>query len=205
MNGVSPQGAACREAGATPSHGARWIVPVLTVLATSGTCIAAMAVPSDAAGAVTAVLFAVLFGGGFALGVGNVVQAVVTSSRKRGGWLAFCRRALLLLKLGLVPFHLIGGLAVLAAALFSLHPIGAMMFPLLTMALPLTAFGWCIMACCSAWAFAYAIGAWRAGLLSAGACVAACVLSLFFVADVVCAVALFAIGRSRERAAAAWI
>ena len=41
-------------------------------------------------------LFAVLFGGGFALGVGNVVQAVVTSSRKRGGWLAFCRRALLL-------------------------------------------------------------------------------------------------------------
>ncbi len=108
---------------------------------------------------------------------------------------------MLLLKLGLVPLYLIGGAVVLFAGAMAVHPVLAATFPLVTVVLPLVTFGWAVMACCSAWTFAYAVSAWRAGLLSAGACVAFCVLSLLFVADVVCAVVLFALGRARERLA----
>lgn len=181
---------------------ARWIVPVLTVLATSGVLLLSILVPSpDESESGTLLLFGTLFGGGFALAVANVVQAVVMAVRTRPAPLAFFRGAMLLLKLGLVPFYLIGGMVVLFAGLMSIHPVLAGALPLLTIAAPLTTFGWVVMACCSAWTFAYAVSAWRAGLLSAGACVALCVLSLFFVADVVCAVVLFAMGRTRERRA----
>lgn len=179
---------------------ARWIVPILTVLTTSGVLAAACLVPSpDESDASAFLLMGLLFGGGFVLAVANVVQAVVMAVRTRPAPLAFFRGAMLLLKLGLVPFYLIGGVVVLFAGLMAIHPVLAATLPLITIAAPLVTFGWIVMACCSAWTFAYAVSAWRAGLLSTGACVASCVLSLFFVADVVCAIILFATGRTRER------
>lgn len=179
---------------------ARWIVPVLTVLTTSGVLVVVGLVPSpDESDASALLLGGLLFGCGFMLSVANVVQAVVMATRTRPVPLAFFRRAMLLLKLGMIPFYLIGGVVVLFAGLMSIHPVLAVTLPLFTIAAPLVTFGWIVMACCSAWTFAYAVSAWRAGLLSTGACVASCVLSLFFVADVVCAVVLFVTGRSRER------
>lgn len=177
----------------------RWLVPALTVFATSGAAATFLLVPFGDDGVLLKALLVVMFGGGFALGAANVVQAVVMTVSKRPGLLAFSRRAMLLVKLGLVPFYLAGGVLVALFGMLSLGflPFGSTM-PLLTIA-PLVTFGWILMACCSAWMFVYAVGLKRARLLSSSACAAFCILSLFFVADVVCAVVLFAYGRKRER------
>lgn len=178
---------------------ARWIVPALTVLAMSGTAAVFALVPFTSDDVAIDVLAAVAFGGGIVLAVANVVQAVVMAVSKRAGLLAFSRRAMLLVKLGLVPFYLAGAALIVILGVMSILPFGVML-PFVAIG-PLVTFGWVVVACCSAWTFVYAAGLWRAGLLSSGACVASCILSLFFVADVVCAVVLFACGRTRERAA----
>lgn len=180
---------------------ARWIVPTLTVLAMSGSTAVFVLVPFASDDVAVAVLGATAFGGGLVLAVANVVQAVVMAVSKRPGLLAFSRRAMLLVKLGLMPFYLVGAVVLAALGVMSILPFGIML-PFVAIG-PLVTFGWFVLACCSAWTFAYAAGLWRAGLLSSGACAASCILSLFFVADVACAVALFACGRKRERMAAA--
>lgn len=175
----------------------RWIVPVLTVLAMSGTTAVFVLVSFAEDDVAVGVLVAVAFGGGLVLAVANVVQAVVMAVSKRAGLLAFSRRAMLLVKLGLAPFYLVGAVLIAALGVMSILPFGIML-PFVAIG-PLVTFGWAVLACCSAWTFVYAAGLWRAGLLSSSACVASCVLSLFFVADVACAVVLFACGRKRER------
>ncbi len=71
----------------SPSCGvARWIVPVLTVFATSGVIVVAALVPSIGdSDAAAIVLGSTLFFGGFALAVANLVQAVVMAVRARPG------------------------------------------------------------------------------------------------------------------------
>lgn len=180
---------------------ARWIVPVLTVLVTTGSLVVLLAAPDD--GDFGMALVALLFLGGPSLGIAAVVQAVAMSVRTSPGALPFFRRAMLLVKLGLVPLYLFGALLVLFAGLMAVHPVLAAALPLFTIAGPLVTYGWVMVALCSAWTLAYAVGLWRAGGIGAGECAAYCVLSFFFVADVVCAVVLFARGRPRERVAAA--
>lgn len=183
----------------TPSvpQAARWIVPALTVLVTSGATTLFFLVYSDVDTAVLDALFVVIFGVGFVLALANVVQAVVVGVSKRAGYLAFCRRVMLLVKLGLVPFYLAGAAILVFFSLVSFFPFGFVVS--LAAYGFLVPFGWIVMACCSAWTFVYAVGLWRAGLLSSGACVISCILSLFFVCDVVCAVVLFVHGRKSER------
>lgn len=176
----------------------RWIVPVLTVATTSGSIVAFLWAPADGDDALALVLLGAVFGGGLACAVATVAQAAAMAVRERPGALPFFRRAMLLVKLGLVPLYLAGALMVLFASVMAIHPVLAAVLPLLTIAAPLVAFGWILMACCSAWTIAYAAGLWRAGRLAAGECVAYCVLSFFFVADVACAIVLFIRGRSRE-------
>lgn len=176
---------------------ARWIVPTLTVLAMSGTTVLFALFPFGSEDAMLEVMLTVVFGGGFVLAGANIVQAVVMAVSKRSGYLAFSRRAMLLVKLGLVPFYLAGAVLIALLWAMSILPFG-MFLPFVAIG-PLVTFGWVVVACCSAWTFVYAVGLWRAGLLSAGACAASCILSLFFVADVVCAIVLFACGRKRER------
>lgn len=177
---------------------ARWIVPVLTVLVTSGSIVAILLVPTGSSDALVLTLLGAMFVGGLACAVATVVQAVVMAVRRRPATLPFLRRAMLLVKLGLVPFYLAGALVVLLAGVMAIHPVLAVALPLLTIAAPLVMFGWVIMACCSAWTIAYALGLGRAGGMSAGECAVYCILSFFFVADVACAVVLFVRGRSRE-------
>lgn len=179
----------------------RWIVPVLTVLAMSGTTVVFALVPFTSDDVAMDILATVAFGGGFVLAVANAVQAVRMASSKRAGYLAFSRRAMLLVKLGLVPLYLMGALVIALFGMMSILPFGIML-PFVAIG-PLVTFGWVVLACCSTWTFVYAAGLWRAGLLSSAACVASCVLSLFFVMDVACAVVLFACGRRRERMLAA--
>ena len=176
---------------------ARWIVPALTVLALSGTTLLFVVVPFDGDDPALPVMLGVVLGGGLVLAAANVVQAVAMAVSKRPDYLAFSRRVMLLLKLGLMPFYLAGGFLVGVLGVMSVLPFGIML-PFVAIG-PLVTFGWAVMACCSAWTIVYAVGLWRAGLLSTGACVAFCVFSAFFAADVVCAVVLFACGRSRER------
>ena len=178
---------------------ARWIVPTLTVLALSGSTVLFVLAPLDAGDPALQALLAVAFAGGLALAVANVVQSVVMAVSKRPGYLTFSRRAMLLVKLGLVPFYLAGAFVVGVLGLMSVLPFGIML-PFVAIG-PLVTFGWVVMTCCSAWTAVYAAGLWRVGRLSVAACIASCVLSALFVADVACAVALFAWGRRRERAA----
>lgn len=115
----------------------RWLVPALTVFATSGAAVTFLLVPFGDDGVLLKALLVVMFGGGFALGAANVVQAVVMTVSKRPGLLAFSRRAMLLVKLGLVPFYLAGGVLVALFGMLSLGflPFGSTM-PLLTIAPP---------------------------------------------------------------------
>lgn len=84
----------------------RWIVPVLTALAMSGTTTAVALVPFTEDDVAIGILAAAAFGGGLVLAVANVVKAVVMAVSKWDGLLAFLRRAMLLVKLGLAPFYL---------------------------------------------------------------------------------------------------
>ena len=180
---------------------ARWIVPMLTVIAMSGTTVLFALFPFGDEDAMLEAMLAVAFGGGFVLAGANVVQAVFMAVSKRSGYRAFSRRAMLLVKLGLVPFYLAGAVLIALLWVMSILPFG-MILPFVAIG-PLATFGWIVVACCSAWTFVYAVGLRRAGLLSAGACAASCILSLFFVTDVACAIVLFVCGRKRERVFAA--
>lgn len=129
--------------------------------------------------------------------VANILECAIITARDAPGLRAFSRRTMLMMKLGLIPFFLFGGLIMLFLMVLSIHPVLAVAG---WISLPIAAaFGWLIMMGGSAWAITYALELRRAGFISAGECAAHVVLQLFFFADVVDAVVLFARGRKRER------
>lgn len=129
--------------------------------------------------------------------VANILECAIITARDVPGLRAFSRRTMLMMKLGLIPFFLFGGLIMLFLMVLSIHPVLAVAG---WISLPIAAaFGWLIMMGGSAWAITYALELRRAGFISTGECAAHVVLQLFFFADVVDAVVLFARGRKRER------
>ena len=128
--------------------------------------------------------------------VANIVQCLAMHVCKAPGRRVFSRCALLLIKLGLIPFFCMGALAVAFSALLALHPVlfmaGLFMTPLLL------ACGWLAMMGGSCWAMAYALGLRRDGLISTGECAVHVVAQLFFVADVADGIVLFVRGRRLE-------
>lgn len=180
-------------------HPLRWIPPAAYVASINGILVlVALSVELDPEGTG-------LFDGGFtALGlcalaayVAGIAECVALSVRKAEGRLAFIRRAMLLVKLGLIPFFCLGGLIMAVLVLLSLHPVMAMLG---WVSLPFAAaVGWITLMGGSVFAIAYAAGLRSSGRISAGECAAHIVLQAFFFADVVDALVLFFRGRALER------
>lgn len=184
-------------------HPLRWIAPAAYVTSINGIlALAWLSVEIDPEGTG-------LFDLGFtALGlcalvayIAGIVECVVLFARKAEGRLAFARRAMLLVKLGLIPFFCLGGLIMALLMLLSLHPVMAMLG---WVSLPFAlAVGWITLMGGSAYAIAYAAELRGSGRISTGECAAHIVLQAFFLADVVDALVLFFRGRALERRPAA--
>lgn len=168
----------------------RWIVPVAYVAVADSL---ALPLVVDGSGQLTDAVLPAQISCIAALLVANLVQCAVMHARKAPLRRAFSRRAMLLVKLGLVPFYCLGALLVAYSALIALHPVlflaGMLLVPLLI------ACGWLAMMGGSAWAIAYAVGLCRDGRISVVECVVHVISQLVLVADVVSAVVLFARGR----------
>lgn len=180
-------------------HPLRWIAPAAYVASINGILVLvwlSMEIDPEGTG---------LFDPGFtALGlcalvayIVGVAECVALFARKAEGRLAFARRAMLLVRLGLIPFFCLGGLIMALLMLLSLHPVMAMLG---WVSLPFAAAtGWITLMGGSAYAIAYAAGLRGSGRISAGECAAHIVLQAFFFADVVDALVLFFRGRALER------
>lgn len=173
-----------------------WIVPIAFVVVTMGSLILSF-VLSSTNNEFASNLMMVTIVGGLLLGFANITQALVMGLSKRPQCLPFARRALLLIKLAFVPLFLMGGLAIVVMSLMIIHPVLAAI-PLIAIP-PMLVFGWFLLAAGSSWTFVYAIGLARERRILPGECVAHCILSLFFVADVVDAIVLFVRGRKRDQ------
>lgn len=181
-----------------PKRPLRWIIPVAYVLSLDSFLLLILfssAFNLDGAGALESTLTALTITGGILL-VANIVQCIVLHATNAPYRRTFSRRVMLLMKIGLIPFFLLGGLVMSFLMLLSIHPVLAFVG---WMSLPLAgAIGWAAMMSGSAWAIAYALGLYRDRLMSAGECVAHVLLQLFFFADVIDAIVLFVRGRKKE-------
>lgn len=181
----------------------RWIAPIAYVASLDGFLVLAVLSSTfdpDSTGMFDAG-FAVLSFCVLAAFVASVVQCIVLYARKADSRLVFSRRAMLLAKLGLIPFFCMGGLIMMFLLLLSLHPVLAVV-GWVSAPIAMTV-GWITMMGGSLWAIAYAGGLRAEKRISTGECVAHIVLQLFFFADVVDAIVLFVRGRKREKGPAA--
>lgn len=179
-------------------HPMRWIIPIAYVLALAGFLVLLL-VPADAnlkdSGAVDGVLGTLTAAGAILL-LANIVECVVLHASSAPYRRTFSRRAMLLMKLGLIPFFCFGGLMMGVLLLLSIHPVLAVAGWM--GALFAAAIGWMVMMSGSVWAIAYAVGLYRDGLMSGGECVVHVLLQFFFVADVIDGIVLFFRGRKKE-------
>ena len=133
--------------------------------------------------------------------VGGIVECIVLFARRAAGRLAFARRAMLLVKLGLVPFFCLGGFIMAVLMLLSLHPVMAMIG---WVSMPFAAaVGWITLMGGSVWAIAYAQGLRGDERISTGESVVHSIAQVLFFWDVVDALVLFFRGRGLERRARA--
>lgn len=146
-----------------------------------------------------------MFDGGFtvlglcalAAFVAGIAECIVLFARKADGRLAFARRAMLLVKLGLVPFFCLGGLIMALLLVLSLHPVMAMLG---WVSLPFAAAtGWIVLMGGSAYSIAYAAGLRGDRRISTGECAVHIIAQTMFFADVIDMIALFFRGRALER------
>ena len=100
------------------------------------------------------------------------------------------RQVMLIVKLGLVPFFLLGGLLIFALMVI---PATALMSPLLGAA------GWLVMLLGSVWAICYALSLKKVGAISGGTATLFIIMQFFFVLDVIAAIIMFFMGRSYEK------
>ena len=128
------------------------------------------------------------------LQIACLVFAILAAARKAPEIMRTSRAIMLTFKLGLIPFFIGGALVELAFFALGFHPVMPGFGWVLAFAVAIL--GWFSMLPGSVWAMATAIHLRRRGLISAGEMAAHIVLQLFFVADVVDAVILFA--RSSE-------
>ncbi|MEY8562313.1 hypothetical protein AALA21_04565 [Eggerthellaceae bacterium 3-80] len=128
------------------------------------------------------------------LQVVSIIFAVVAATKKTRESLRFSRSIMLVLKLGLIPFFLMGGIVILAMFIFGLHPLFAVLGWGLAAIMALM--GWTILLTGSSWAIATAIQLYKMGHISSGELAAHIILQIFFVADVVDAIVIFVRSRS---------
>lgn len=133
------------------------------------------------------------------LQVASIALGIAAAASKRPATIVETRRIMLLFKIGLLPFFLMGGVLEGLFFLLGLHPV--LPFIGWAMGAMLAVMGWFTMVSGSLWAIATAVHLYRQRAISAGELAAHIVLQLMFVADVVDAIILFV--RSKT-AATAW-
>ena len=119
----------------------------------------------------------------------SIVLGIVVAARRNADGLRTTRAIMLMFKLGLVPFFILGGIAELVLFITGFHPI-------------LVGFGWVLaflggvlgwitMVSGSVWAIATAAKMRRLGRITTGELVAHVILQLIFVADFIDAIVLY--------------
>ncbi len=93
-------------------------------------------------------------------------------------------RCMLIVKIGLIPFHVLGGLCIALALLFMFSPVVIMIAVGPAIAVTFSVAGWLILLFGSPYSITYLIKASREEIHPAGICVAAGVAQYFFVWDV---------------------
>ncbi len=186
---------------ALPKHAwAWWIIPIAYVVATNACLIVPLFIlpgiseaNPDASGALTSGIFLLLSG----CWVASLAQCIVMHVRRVPQRREFSRRAMLLMKLGLLPFFCMGGVLILLLALVSFHPIlimiGVMGIPLMLVT------GWFAMLAGSVWAIAYAEGLHQDRTISTAECVIHTIAQLFFFLDAIDAIVLFVRGKKNQQ------
>lgn len=123
------------------------------------------------------------------LELANLVLGVVAAATPRPDALPTARAIMLLFKVGLIPFFLMGGCLMALCLILGLHPV--LPFIGWGMAAALAAMGWTALASGSIWAIGCAVSLLRSGAIGGGELAVHVVLQLLFVGDVVDAVWLF--------------
>ena len=128
-------------------------------------------------------------------GMINVMAVIVSRRLDRLKFL----NCMLIIKLALIPFHVLGGLCIALAILFMFSPVVIMVAVGPAIALTFSVAGWIILLFGSPYSIAYIIKASRDRIHPEGMCVAAFVAQYFFVLDVVSAVYLALRDRKRRK------
>ena len=124
-----------------------------------------------------------------ALQVASIVLGIIAAASKRPATIVETRRLMLLFKVGLIPFFLMGAVLEAVCLLLGLHPV--LPFIGWAMGAVLATMGWFTMISGSIWAIATAVHLYRQRAIRGGELAAHIVLQLMFVADVVDAIILF--------------
>lgn len=124
------------------------------------------------------------------LEVACIVVGIIAARSNADDAVRTTRAIMLTVKLSLIPFFVVGGLAIFVFFIIGIHPI------LVALGWGGTAVmsvcGWITMVSGSIWSIATAVQLRRLGRITAGEMAAHIVLQFFFVADVVDAIVLFA-------------
>lgn len=172
----------------------KWVLALAAVaIALVNTALFSVYLAPDGNEVLTTLFDVSLFAGLALLFVLAIIALVLHNSSARCN--PVCeRQVMLIIKLGLVPFYLFGGMLIFVLMVI---PATALMTPLLAAA------GWLVMLTGSVWAICYALSMRKAGMISGGVAALFIVMQFFFVLDVVAALVMFFLGRSREKAAEA--
>lgn len=99
------------------------------------------------------------------------------------------RRGMLIIKLGLMPFFIVGGLLCLVLAVIPATGILSFFFVIM---------GWLIMMTGSVWSICYALSLRKMGAMSSGKMVLFVFTQFFFVLDVISAIVIAFVGRKSD-------
>ena len=120
----------------------------------------------------------------------NLILGIIVAVRKDSDALSVTRAIMLTYKLGLIPFFILGGIIEVLCIIGGFHPI--LVGFMWVIGFGLAILGWLAVVSGSIWTIATAVKAKRSTTITSGECALYIVLSLFFVADVVSSIVLFA-------------
>lgn len=120
----------------------------------------------------------------------SAVAIVITHNRKTRRNPALERRGMLIIKLGLIPFYIEGGLLCFVFLILPALALLSFLFGII---------GWCIMMTGSAWAICYALSLRKMGALTNGKTILVVLMQFIFVLDVISAIIIAIIGRRYEK------
>lgn len=119
----------------------------------------------------------------------NLILGIIVAVRKDSDALSVARAIMLIYKLGLIPFFILGGIIEVLCIIGGFHPI--LVGFMWVIGFGLAILGWLAVMSGSIWTIATAVKAKRSTTITSGECALYIVLSLFFVTDAVGSIILF--------------